>query len=167
MYIRMYVEYNIYLSEYLYQKSNRELNMEDEDIRKIVALFDSIGDKLIKTAKMTLESYEKLTMAEANALYVIGSDEPKTMKQIAEALGVAVSTPTRTIDRLVEKRFVNRRVDEKDRRQLLIETTPKGKKLLMEMDEEGIVMVRSMLKNLKDEEINSLREILLKINENL
>jgi DNA-binding MarR family transcriptional regulator len=141
--------------------------MEDDDIRVIVSLFDNIGDKLIKNSKITCDTYVKLTMAEANALYVIGSDEPKTMKQIAEALGVAVSTPTRTIDRLVEKGFINRQVDEKDRRQLLIETTSKGKKLLLEMDEEGIIMVRSMLKNLKDEEIDSLKEILLKINENL
>ncbi len=141
--------------------------MEDDDIRVIVSLFDNIGDKLIKNSKITRDTYVKLTMAEANALYVIGSDEPKTMKQIAEALGVAVSTPTRTIDRLVEKGFINRRVDENDRRQLLIETTSKGKKLLLEMDEEGIIMVRSMLKNLKDEEIDSLKEILLKINENL
>lgn len=136
-------------------------------MRVVVKLFDEIGDKLMKTAKMTLETYEKLTIAEANALYVVGSQEPQTMKQIAEALGVAVSTPTRTIDRLVEKGLVDRTVDEKDRRQLLIELTPNGRKVLEEMDEEGMMMTRKMLENLQDEEIESLKRILLKISENL
>ena len=136
-------------------------------MRVVVKLFDEMGDKLMKTAKMTLETYEKLTIAEANALYVVGSQEPQTMKQIAEALGVAVSTPTRTIDRLVEKGLVDRTVDEKDRRQLLIELTPNGRKVLEEMDEEGMMMTRKMLENLQDEEIESLKRILLKISENL
>jgi len=87
-------------------------------------LFDEIDNKLLKSIKINMNNYEKLTLAEANALYVIGPAEPKTMKKIAEALGVAVSTPTRTIDRLVEKGLVNRTVDSKDRRQLLIESMP-------------------------------------------
>ncbi|AIS32848.1 MULTISPECIES: MarR family winged helix-turn-helix transcriptional regulator [Methanobacterium] len=141
--------------------------MDDDDLRIIVELFDDIGDKILKTAEITLKSYENLTIAEANALYVIGPQEPKTMKQIAEALGVAVSTPTRTIDRLVEKGLVTRTVAKKDRRKLLIELTPEGKDLLERMDEEGILMARKMFENLQDEEIASLKKILLKISEKL
>ena len=89
------------------------------------------------------------------------------MKQIAETLGVAVSTPTRTVDHLIEKGLVNRSVGKKDRRQLLIELTPKGKKLVEDMDEEGLNMTRKMLENLEDEEIESLKNILLKISENI
>lgn len=163
----MYVWYNIYLSEYLYLESNRKLNMDDEDLRIIIELFDDIGDKILKTAEITLKSYENLTIAEANAIYVIGPHEPKTMKQIAEALGVAVSTPTRTIDRLVEKGLVNRNVGKKDRRKLLIQLTPEGKELLKRMDEEGMLMARKMFENLQDEEIGSLKKILLKISEKI
>ncbi len=163
----MYVGYNIYLSEYLYRDSNRKLNMDDEDLRIIIELFDDIGDKILKTAEITLKSYENLTIAEANAIYVIGPHEPKTMKQIAEALGVAVSTPTRTIDRLVEKGLVNRNVGKKDRRKLLIQLTPEGKDLLERMDEEGMLMARKMFENLQDEEIESLKRILLKISEKI
>lgn len=141
--------------------------MDDDDLRIIVELFDDIGDNILKTAEITLKSYENLTIAEANALYVIGPQEPKTMKQIAEALGVAVSTPTRTIDRLVEKGLVTRTVAKKDRRKLLIELTPEGKDLLERMDEEGILMARKMFENLQDEEIASLKKILLKISEKL
>ena len=67
--------------------------MNDEDLRTIMALFEEIDSKLLKTIKINMNNYENLTLAEANALYVIGPQEPKTMKQIAEALGVAVSTP--------------------------------------------------------------------------
>lgn len=141
--------------------------MDDEDLRVIIDLFDIIGDKLLKTTELILNNYGHLTIAEANAVYAIGPQGPKTMKKIAETLGVAVSTPTRTIDRLVEKGLVNRTVDPKDRRRLLIELTPKGKKYLQEMDEEGITMVRKMLEHLQDEEIDTLKKILLKIGENL
>lgn len=143
------------------------MKVNDDDLRFIMNLFDEIDNKLLKSIKINMNNYEKLTLAEANALYVIGPTEPKTMKQIAEALGVAVSTPTRTIDRLVEKGLVNRTVGTKDRRQLLIESTPSGRKILEEMDEEGLMIIRKMVENLENKEIEDLKNILLKINENL
>ena len=104
--------------------------MKNDDVRIVTALFDEMNNKLMKTSQETLlKIYKNLTIAEANAIYAIGPDGPKTMKQIAETLGVAVSTPTRTIDRLLEKGFVNRTVGKKNRRQLLIELTPKGKRI--------------------------------------
>jgi DNA-binding MarR family transcriptional regulator len=142
--------------------------MNIDDIRIVTALFDEINNKLSKTSQETLiKIYKNLTIAEASAIYAIGPDEPKTMKQIAETLGVAVSTPTRTIDRLLDKGFVNRKVGEKDRRKLLIELTPKGKKLLVDIDKENLEITRKMLKGLSDEEIKTFKKILLKISENV
>jgi len=141
--------------------------MNDEDLRTIMALFEEINSKLLKTIKINMNNYENLTLAEANALYVIGAQEPKTMKQIAQALGVAVSTPTRTIDRLVEKGLVSRTVGKEDRRKLLIELTSAGKDILSEMDEEGLTVIRKMVENLEDVEIESLKDILFKISHNL
>ena len=142
--------------------------MKNDDVRIVTALFDEMNNKLMKSSQETLlKIYKNLTIAEANAIYAIGPDGPKTMKQIAETLGVAVSTPTRTIDRLLEKEFVNRTVGKKDRRQLLIELTPKGKKLLDDIDKENLEITRKMLKGLSDEEIETFKKILLKINENI
>ena len=142
--------------------------MNDDDIRTVTALFDVINNKLSKASQETLlKIYKNLTIAEASAIYAIGPDEPKTMKQIAETLGVAVSTPTRTIDRLLEKGFVNRKVGEKDRRKLLIELTPKGKKLLVDIDKENLEITKKMLNGLSDEEIETFKEILFKISENI
>ncbi|WP_424355786.1 MarR family winged helix-turn-helix transcriptional regulator [Methanobacterium sp. MBAC-LM] len=142
--------------------------MNDDDIRIVTALFDVINNKLSKASQETLlKIYKNLTIAEASAIYAIGPDEPKTMKQIAETLGVAVSTPTRTIDRLLEKGFVNRKVGEKDRRKLLIELTPKGKKLLVDIDKENLEITKKMLNGLSDEEIETFKEILFKISENI
>ncbi|PAV05270.1 MarR family winged helix-turn-helix transcriptional regulator [Methanobacterium bryantii] len=142
--------------------------MNDEDIRIVTALFDVINNKLSKASQETLlKIYKNLTIAEASAIYAVGPEEPKTMKQIAETLGVAVSTPTRTIDRLLEKGFVNRKVGEKDRRKLLIELTPKGKKLLVDIDKENLEITKKMLNGLKDEEIEKFKEILFKISENI
>jgi len=142
--------------------------MNTDDIRIVTTLFDEINNKLRKTSQETLlKIYKSLTIAEASAIYAIGPDEPKTMKQIAGTLGVAVSTPTRTIERLLEKGFVNRTVGEKDRRQLLIELTPKGKELLEDIDNENLEITRKMLKGLSDEEIEAFKKILSKISENI
>lgn len=142
--------------------------MNDEDIRIVTALFGEINSKLRKSSQETLlKIYKNLTIAEANAIYAIGPDKPKTMKQIAETLGVAVSTPTRTIDRLLEKGFVNRTVGERDRRKLLIELTPKGKELLADIDKENLEITRKMLKGLLDGEIDTFKKILSKISENI
>ena len=142
--------------------------MNDEDIRIVTALFAEINNKLSKTSQETLlKIYKNLTIAEASAIYAVGPDKPKTMKQIAETLGVAVSTPTRTIDRLLEKGFVNRKVGEKDRRKLLIELTPKGKKLLVDIDKENLEITKKMLNGLSDEEIETFKDILFKIGENI
>ena len=142
--------------------------MNDDDIRVVTALFGDINNKLSKASQETLlKIYKNLTIAEASAIYAVGPDEPKTMKQIAETLGVAVSTPTRTIDRLLEKGFVNRKVGEKDRRKLLIELTPKGKKLLVDIDKENLEITKKMLNGLNDEEIETFKEILFKISQNI
>lgn len=141
--------------------------MNDEDLRTILALFEEIDTKLLKIIKINMENYEKLTLAEANALYVIGTDEAKTMKQIAEALGVAVSTPTRTIDRLVEKGYVKRDIGKEDRRQLLIKSTPEGSAILEEMDKESLMVIKKMVENLQDEEVELLKDLLMKIIQNL
>jgi DNA-binding MarR family transcriptional regulator len=142
--------------------------MTNEYIWIVTSLFDAINKKLSKSSQETLlRIYKNLTIAEASAIYAIGPNGPKTMKQIAETLGVAVSTPTRTIDRLLEKGFVNRTVGEKDRRQLLIELTPKGKELLEDIDKENLEITRKMLKGLSDEEIETFKKILLKISENI
>jgi DNA-binding MarR family transcriptional regulator len=142
--------------------------MNDDDIRIVTALFGEINNKLSKTSQETLlKIYKNLTIAEASAIYAVGPDEPKTMKQIAETLGVAVSTPTRTIDRLLEKGFVNRKVGEKDRRKLLIELTTKGKELLENIDKENLEITKKMLNGLSDEEIETFKKILFKISENV
>ena len=141
--------------------------MEDQDVRAINDLFDVIGDKLLKSTEIVLHSYGNLTLAEANAVYAIGSGEPKTMKQIAEALGVAVSTPTRTVDRLVEKNIAKRTLDPDDRRKILIELTASGEEVLLKMDREGLHMIRKMLEPLHEKEIDNLKVILKKIAENI
>lgn len=142
--------------------------MNNEDIRIVTTIFDEINNKLRKSSQETLSKiYKNLTIAEANAIYAIGPDKPKTMKQIAERLGVAVSTPTRTIDRLLEKGFVNRTVGKEDRRQLLIELTPKGKEFVQDVDEANLEITKKMLKGLSDEEIETFKKILSKICKNI
>lgn len=142
--------------------------MNTEDIRTVTDLFDEINEKLMKTSQETLLNiYKDLTIAEANAIYAIGPDGPKTMKEIAQALGVAVSTPTRIIDRLLEKGFVNRSVGKEDRRKLLIELTPQGKKLVNDINNESLEVTKKMLKGLSPEEIETFTRILLKISENI
>ena len=139
--------------------------MKEKDVIIIMNLFESIDDKIDKSTKKYLANleYERLTVAEARAIYAIGEGEPKTMKQIAETLGVAISTPTATIDKLVDKGLVIRHMGVEDRRQLLIELTDKAKKILRDMYEAYMEETRRLLQPLSEKEISLLKDMLAKI----
>ncbi len=142
--------------------------MTEQDALFVTTLFFRIADRIEKSNQKALQKeLENLTMAEAKTLYVIGDTTPKNMKQIADDLGVAVSTPTATVDRLVEKGLVSRYPGITDRRQVLVELTKDGKILLYSMNQNALESTKKFLEHLSQKEIETLKNILIKIEERL
>jgi DNA-binding MarR family transcriptional regulator len=142
--------------------------MLEDDAGYIHTTLMSISGKIEAQNKRRIsKDFEKLSMAEAKALFVLKDGTARNMTQIARGLGVAVSTATTTIDRLVRKNLAVRHVGSEDRRQWLITITPRAKRLVKEMNKSAIEGTKKFLECLSKSEISFLKDILEKINNNL
>ncbi len=122
-----------------------------------------ISAKMESQNKSISRDMEKLTMAEVRALLVLKVGDAANMSRIAGMLGVAVSTATTTVDRLVAKKLGRRRVAKEDRRQWLVELTPKAEKLIEELEKRAIAGTQKFLECLSSSEIAFLKDILGRI----
>jgi len=77
-------------------------------------------------------------------------------------LGVTLSAVTALINRLHRMGLVTRQRHEKDRRQVLITITPKGIKLLGEVEEKRNLLLALYLAKVSEEERTQLLELLRK-----
>jgi DNA-binding MarR family transcriptional regulator len=60
---------------------------------------------------------------------------PHTVRGLANLLGISKPAVTRAIDRLTEIEFVRRKIDEQDRRSVLVQRTVRGSVFLREFGE--------------------------------
>ncbi len=97
-----------------------------------------------------------LTEAEWDAVRLLGRQGECMMRELAEACGVALSTMTGVIDRLVHKGLVQRRHSAEDRRVVLISLTGRGKLAYEERLDADMRLVLTMLQALKPAEQRTL-----------
>ena len=76
-----------------------------------------------------------LPAAQLQALSLLATEDHLGMSELAERIGVAESTATRLVDRLEAAGLVERRTSPPDRRRVVAELTPAGRKLAVELDE--------------------------------
>ena len=72
----------------------------------------------------------QLTLAQMRTLIVLAEEGPLVIGQIAQRLGVGLSTGGHLVDRLVQAGLAERTEDVEDRRRTLARLTPKGEELL-------------------------------------
>jgi DNA-binding MarR family transcriptional regulator len=89
------------------------------------------GVALIKPAAVELSRLD-LRMAEFSMLALLDSNEQVNQKSLGETLAISPPNLAVAIDRLVEKGFVRRERNERDRRQQLIRLTPTGQQRIRE-----------------------------------
>lgn len=97
-----------------------------------------------------------LSMAQAKALHLIGHGGPITMSALAARLGVTASTTSGLVDRLVERGLVDRRSEPADRRQVVVDVTADGRRLIDDFRELGSGAFRQILVRLSPEELDVL-----------
>ncbi|GMQ60701.1 MarR family winged helix-turn-helix transcriptional regulator [Vallitalea sediminicola] len=104
-----------------------------------------------------------LTIAEIGIMDAIGLNSEKTIKEIAQQLEVAVSTPTKTMDRLVKKGYIVRKTSDEDRRMVVSTLTEKGHNALIKVTTMRQKKIMEISKKLTTEEIDQLLLILDKL----
>jgi len=93
-----------------------------------------------------------LTHQEDKVVRILDLQGPRIMREIADPLGLALSTATCIIDRLVNKNLVLRERSEKDRRIVKVKLTKAGKHVCQKRRSGFIKLCRNMLKRLTPEE---------------
>ncbi|MEK0317670.1 MarR family winged helix-turn-helix transcriptional regulator [Cohnella sp. 56] len=76
-----------------------------------------------------LKAYD-ITPEQWSVLYYASRTERLIQRELGERAGKDKPTTTRIVDHLVRKGWVARRADEADRRAILIEATPEGRRLI-------------------------------------
>ncbi len=82
------------------------------------------------------------------------------MTELAQECGLALSSMTGVIDRLVAKNCVRRTRDEEDRRKVFVDLDRKGKKVYQDLLEGEMEMIIRMMDTLAPGEQDSLLRVL-------
>jgi DNA-binding MarR family transcriptional regulator len=135
----------------------------DQQSTQLLGYLDSLFRKLMLPRRSAEDSSEAPTLEisreEIRAMIILDSGQRIIMSNLAEALGVPLSTATHTVDRLVAKSLVVRNRSEQDRRVVQVEMSEYGRKLQASYRDKRRLMARSWLEPLSRDE----RDVFLKL----
>lgn len=94
-----------------------------------------------------------LTMCQMKVLLLLYSERAATMGQLASRLGVALSSVTGIVDRLVERDLVARHESPHDRRQVVCQPTATGQALAERLQQAGRTQLAQLLRTLQPDEL--------------
>lgn len=97
-----------------------------------------------------------LTMTQLRVLFSLRAEAGLSAGALAEMLGVAPSTLTRIMDRLVRSQMVKREPDESDRRLVRHLLTSSGLRTVEEVERAGRVRMNLILEHLSPEQLERL-----------
>lgn len=119
------------------QQQKNQFSKEQQRIQEGLANKRALDDMLSNTFNAVLRIEEQsissrltqgLTIAELHTLVAIGLHEKNPMKVVAKRLNIRMASLTAAINKLEAKGFVERYRSEKDRRQVLVSLTMRGRK---------------------------------------
>ena len=103
----------------------------DIDIDMVTEALLTASRALVAVAARSLAAVdETVTLPQYRVLVILASRGPQLMGRLAEALGVHQSTATRVCDRLVGKALVERSSGHPSRREVQIDLTPEGRRIV-------------------------------------
>ena len=108
-----------------------------------------------------------LTSAQFCVLAKLYEEEGVTQTELASRLYIESPTLVRTLDKMEQAEIIERRRDPNDRRAYHIHLKPKGRALKRVVDEVGREIHREATKGLPEKEVETLRDTLFRIWQNL
>jgi DNA-binding MarR family transcriptional regulator len=116
----------------------------DEDLDRIVAVFDGLMHRLMATHAPELNLID-LSMSQTKALYLLLAAGQLRMSELASRLGITSSSATGVVDGLVAHGLLVRHEDPADRRQVVVTATPEAEATLERFRELNSRRMREML----------------------
>ncbi|MBM4235119.1 MAG: MarR family transcriptional regulator [Firmicutes bacterium] len=137
--------------------------MSENSLIEYIKELDHIFSRLIYRVRVLHNRYtvDEITDTQFIVLRALRKG-PCNTSFLAHMLGVTLSAVTALINRLHRMGLVTRQRHEKDRRQVLITITPKGIKLLGEVEEKRNLLLALYLAKVSEEERTQLLELLRK-----
>lgn len=100
-------------------------------------------------------------------LYLLGLEDGRTKKELAECIKVSAPTITKMVERMEKNGFVYTAKDAKDNRVSRVYLAEKGKAVLADLDVFRKETKEQYLKGLSDQEVELLHDLLHKIADNI
>lgn len=97
-----------------------------------------------------------LSMTQMRNLIVLSVDGPRSVGELAAALGVSEPSASQIVDRLAQRALVRRDADPSDRRRILVSITAEGERLLDVVRSSRAVAAERLLERLDDESLQAL-----------
>ena len=118
---------------------------------------------LVDDLKKTLKNYP-INATEFSVMEVLYSKGEKSIQEIRDRILLASGSATYVVDNLEKKGYVNRKISQKDKRVTYIKLTKVGKDLMDDIFPIHKINTKKIFDDLTKEELDTLKEILKKIN---
>jgi DNA-binding MarR family transcriptional regulator len=103
----------------------------DQTLDEIVTAVLTASRALVGVSARSLAGVEDaVTLTQFRTLVVLHAHGPTRLNQLADRLQVNSSTALRTVDRMIAGRLVERRENQADRREVVIELTSRGRRVV-------------------------------------
>ncbi len=135
--------------------------MNGEKIEKILR---EVCFKIRVKGREALREYA-ITPAKFDVLQRLYFGGPQTMSTLSQSLGIAKSTTTGLIKRLEKEGFVEREVNNDDKRVVFVRITQKGVNVINSVIRRRIEFVSEVMKVFSFEENSKFEELLVKFDE--
>jgi DNA-binding MarR family transcriptional regulator len=106
---------------------------------------------------------DQIPMLHLEVLRLIASSPGLSMHKVAQHFSVTPPSATSLVDILFKEGYITRIIDNKDRRLVRLQITPKGLKRLRQGQREMEVKMRGLFRALNDKEIKQLIRIMEKL----
>lgn len=128
----------------------------------LVNLFNHVMDMEAKA--VITEGYKDISNNDLHIIEAIGVEEPRNMSVIANMLSVTVSTLTTNMNGLEKKGYICRERGQEDKRVVYATLTEKGRKAFYHHRDFHKKMIRAIVKDLNEEEMEILYRCLVNLN---
>lgn len=128
----------------------------------LVNLFNHVMDMEAKA--VITEGYRDISNNDLHIIEAIGVEEPRNMSVIAGRLTVTVSTLTTNMNGLEKKGYIRRERSQEDKRVVYATLTEKGRKAFYHHRDFHKKMIRAIVKDLNEDEMEILYRCLVNLN---
>ncbi len=128
----------------------------------LVKLLNNVMD--LEGEAVITEEYRDITNNDMHIIEAIGVEEPRNMSVIAHRMSVTVSTLTTNMNGLEKKGYIRRERSSEDKRVVYVILTEKGRKAFYHHRNFHKNMIKAIVKDLSEEEMEILNHCLTNLN---